>query len=263
MWFLYALPSSDFHDATTGYNGYSAVTGYDLVTGLGSPKASQVIAGMLAIYGISETTTATSATYAAATTTTATSTSKGSWFDQTTSTTVGSGAALGTPPSLGGTVAGVSALSSTTSLAAGGQGAGTLSVQALITQASSAQVQPASQHAAASTAVSQGTASTSNSLPGQSLLEDSTPLSRLTASRREPRPPPSPTKRRGTAEDTRPSRGADAAPGRGTGAVAGRGTSPCRLGPTGFPPIRRPSCPRRQTTIRRSIPSTWHSSSSA
>ncbi len=37
---LYALPSSDFHDITTGNNGYAAGAGYDLVTGRGSPIVS-------------------------------------------------------------------------------------------------------------------------------------------------------------------------------------------------------------------------------
>jgi PKD domain len=40
---LYSLPSYDFHDETSGYNGYSAGPGYDLVTGLGSPVANQLI----------------------------------------------------------------------------------------------------------------------------------------------------------------------------------------------------------------------------
>ena len=40
---LYSLPSSDFHDITQGDNGYSAGPGYDLVTGLGSPKANLLI----------------------------------------------------------------------------------------------------------------------------------------------------------------------------------------------------------------------------
>ena len=34
---IYQLPKSDFHDITTGYNGYSAGVGYDYVTGIGSP----------------------------------------------------------------------------------------------------------------------------------------------------------------------------------------------------------------------------------
>ena len=36
---LYNLPSTDFHDITTGNNGFPATTGYDLVTGIGSPVA--------------------------------------------------------------------------------------------------------------------------------------------------------------------------------------------------------------------------------
>ena len=39
---LYALSASDFHDVTTGSNGYAASTGYDLVTGRGSPYANLV-----------------------------------------------------------------------------------------------------------------------------------------------------------------------------------------------------------------------------
>ncbi|MGZ4106684.1 MAG: S53 family peptidase [Tumebacillaceae bacterium] len=40
---LYSLPSSDFHDITTGSNGNPARVGYDLVTGLGSPKADVLV----------------------------------------------------------------------------------------------------------------------------------------------------------------------------------------------------------------------------
>jgi hypothetical protein len=43
---LYALPSYVFHDITTGFNGYNAGPGYDLVTGLGSPIANLVAAGL-------------------------------------------------------------------------------------------------------------------------------------------------------------------------------------------------------------------------
>lgn len=42
--FLYQLPSTDFHKITVGYNGYySTQSGYDLVTGLGSPVANLLI----------------------------------------------------------------------------------------------------------------------------------------------------------------------------------------------------------------------------
>jgi len=48
---LYSLPSSDFHDVTTGSNGtYSAAPGYDLVTGLGTPVANLLVPA-LAGYG--------------------------------------------------------------------------------------------------------------------------------------------------------------------------------------------------------------------
>ena len=50
---LYSLPSSDFNDITSGNNGYSATHGYDLVTGLGSPKANLLVAGLLSENGVS------------------------------------------------------------------------------------------------------------------------------------------------------------------------------------------------------------------
>ena len=44
---LYGLPSSDFHDITTGSNGsngvYDAGTGYDLVTGIGTPIGNMLV----------------------------------------------------------------------------------------------------------------------------------------------------------------------------------------------------------------------------
>jgi hypothetical protein len=40
---LYGLPSSDFHDITLGNNGYAAGPGYDLVTGLGTPRADLLV----------------------------------------------------------------------------------------------------------------------------------------------------------------------------------------------------------------------------
>jgi subtilase family serine protease len=47
---LYSLPASDFHDVTSGYNGFNAGAGYDEVTGLGSPIANLLIPGLIA-YG--------------------------------------------------------------------------------------------------------------------------------------------------------------------------------------------------------------------
>ncbi len=53
---LYKLPTSDFHDITTGSNGaYSAGVGYDLVTGIGTPIANDVVAGLVS-YGSSSST---------------------------------------------------------------------------------------------------------------------------------------------------------------------------------------------------------------
>ncbi len=42
---LYSM-TSDFNDITSGSNGYSAGTGYDLVTGLGSPMGNELISQM-------------------------------------------------------------------------------------------------------------------------------------------------------------------------------------------------------------------------
>lgn len=49
---LYQLPASDFHAITSGSNGaYSCGPGYNLVTGLGSPLANQVVAGLVSYGG--------------------------------------------------------------------------------------------------------------------------------------------------------------------------------------------------------------------
>lgn len=51
---LYSLPSSDFHDITTGSIGlYSATAGYDLVTGLGTPVANLIVRD-LGNYGVQD-----------------------------------------------------------------------------------------------------------------------------------------------------------------------------------------------------------------
>jgi len=42
------LPASDFHDVTTGNNGYQATAGYDLVTGRGTPLANAVVRSLVA-----------------------------------------------------------------------------------------------------------------------------------------------------------------------------------------------------------------------
>jgi hypothetical protein len=55
---LYRLPTTAFHDVTTGSNGYPAHAGYDLVTGRGTPVADRVVAGLISpptIAGLSQT----------------------------------------------------------------------------------------------------------------------------------------------------------------------------------------------------------------
>jgi len=46
---LYSLPASDFHDITTGNNGYPAGTGYDLVSGIGTPIANLLIPALAGV----------------------------------------------------------------------------------------------------------------------------------------------------------------------------------------------------------------------
>ena len=55
---LYAMPASDFHDIRSGYNGSPATTGYDLATGLGSPKADELIPDLVAYNGSTDFTVA-------------------------------------------------------------------------------------------------------------------------------------------------------------------------------------------------------------
>lgn len=52
---LYQLPAADFHDITTGNNGYAAGTGYDLVTGRGTPVANLLVPDLAGIYTLSGT----------------------------------------------------------------------------------------------------------------------------------------------------------------------------------------------------------------
>ncbi len=46
---IYQLPASDFHDIASGSNGFAARTGYDLLTGRGSPRADKVITDLLSL----------------------------------------------------------------------------------------------------------------------------------------------------------------------------------------------------------------------
>ncbi|MBV8488479.1 MAG: S53 family peptidase [Planctomycetaceae bacterium] len=49
---LYSVSPVAFHDVSAGRNGYDATQGYDLITGLGSPVADRVVAGVLASQGV-------------------------------------------------------------------------------------------------------------------------------------------------------------------------------------------------------------------
>ena len=49
---VYQIPATAFHNVSSGFNGYSATTGYNLVTGLGSPVATGVVAGLLATQNV-------------------------------------------------------------------------------------------------------------------------------------------------------------------------------------------------------------------
>ena len=48
---LYSLPQSDYHVIAGGSNGYSAASGYNLVTGLGTPVANLLLADLVAYQG--------------------------------------------------------------------------------------------------------------------------------------------------------------------------------------------------------------------
>jgi adhesin/invasin len=58
---IYSLPSTDFNDVTTGYNGYNPSVGYDFVAGLGSPIANLLIPD-LTTYAFTPTLTSLSST---------------------------------------------------------------------------------------------------------------------------------------------------------------------------------------------------------
>ncbi len=44
---LYKLPAADFHDITSGNNGYAAGSGYDLASGIGSPVGNLLVPGLV------------------------------------------------------------------------------------------------------------------------------------------------------------------------------------------------------------------------
>jgi subtilase family serine protease len=192
---LYDLPSSDFNDITTGFNGYYATSGYDLVTGLGTPKADLLIPGILAANGV---TGGAAATQVTALTPTHSVRATSSRFDVTSSSTSGTGSSSGSSSTSG---------LSSTALAASTTSLGTFGLQALVTQVSSTQAQPVAQQATVVTPVNQSTAappSLGQSLPQQPqnsspslAIDESTEPNRLIE---ETRGVPSPT----TAEKAAP-----------------------------------------------------------
>lgn len=46
---LYSAPAADFHDITSGNNGYAAGAGYDLVTGIGTPKVNLLVKDLIGV----------------------------------------------------------------------------------------------------------------------------------------------------------------------------------------------------------------------
>ncbi len=48
---LYSLPQSDYNLISSGSNGYSAASGYNLVTGLGTPVANRLVTDLIAYHG--------------------------------------------------------------------------------------------------------------------------------------------------------------------------------------------------------------------
>jgi hypothetical protein len=48
---LYSLPQADYHSITSGFNGYNAGPGYNLVTGLGTPMANVLVPDLIAWSG--------------------------------------------------------------------------------------------------------------------------------------------------------------------------------------------------------------------
>lgn len=58
---IYSLTSNEFHDVTTGNNGYSARAGYDLATGRGSPFAQRIVGSLVSAPFVSTVTSTGSA----------------------------------------------------------------------------------------------------------------------------------------------------------------------------------------------------------
>lgn len=159
---LYSLPSSDFNTITAGYNGYYATSGYNLVTGRGSPRANLVIAGILAANGVSAGAAPTQVAASASANRVAATAAR---FEVTLSSTSGGSSSI----------AGLSS----TGLAGSTTSSSTFGMEALVTQAGSTQAQPLAQQATAVTPVIQSTTaspSLGQSVPQQSQYSSSASL---------------------------------------------------------------------------------------
>ena len=148
---LYALPSSFFHDLTTGFNGYLATPGYNLVTGLGSPLANWVVGGLLYFNGGSGAYASAQASVATTTNDTGATTSH---LDLTASQTGGavsgggSSITIGLPgagsiPSLTSSLSGSSTLTSGTSILAFAPQVPATQAQPVVAQATTVHVDQA------------------------------------------------------------------------------------------------------------------------
>ena len=49
---IYQLSAADFHDVASGFNGFSAGPGYDLVTGRGTPVANRLLPDLIGSAGV-------------------------------------------------------------------------------------------------------------------------------------------------------------------------------------------------------------------
>ncbi len=59
---LYGMSTADFHDITSGNNGFAAQAGYDLVTGIGTPRAVLVVNDLIGGFAVASSTPANGAT---------------------------------------------------------------------------------------------------------------------------------------------------------------------------------------------------------
>ncbi len=59
---LYSISSADYHDITSGNNGFQAQAGYDLVTGLGTPQAAMIVNDLVGGFAVVSSTPANGST---------------------------------------------------------------------------------------------------------------------------------------------------------------------------------------------------------